>query len=182
MKDSEIINLFWQRNEKALFFAQNKYGKYCITIAKNILSDIEDAKECVNDTYLKTWNSIPPHRPNCLCTFLGKITRNTALSRYRYNKSGKRTADVMDELLDIVSDKEDVESEMVKKELVSAVNSFLSSIEKDKRDIFLYRYWYFFDVKEIADKTGKTPNNISVILLRLRKDLKEYLNSEGFEI
>ena len=116
MEDSKIVQLYWSRDEKAIDATADKYGRYCASIARNILGNREDAEECVNDTYLHAWNAMPPHRPGILSTFLGKITRNLSFNRYRYNTADKRgggeTAVVLEELLDIVSDGENPEQAM----------------------------------------------------------------------
>lgn len=124
MDDTTIVQLYWDRNEQAISATADKYGNYCTSIAKNILGNHEDAEECVNDTYMNAWNSMPPHRPNILSTFLGKITRNLSLNRYKHNTTDKRgggqTMVVLDEIAEFVSDTDSVEQEIDHKELVKA--------------------------------------------------------------
>ena len=186
MNDKEIIQLYFDRDPKALSATAKKYGKYCTSIAKNILGNDEDVEECVNDTYLNTWNSIPPTIPTILSAFLGKITRNIAFNKYRHNHVKKRgngeVALVLDELTDCVSGLDDVEQEIDRKQLVEAINSFLNTLSSQNRNIFICRYWYSDSVASIAKRYGITENNVSVILNRLRSKLKKYLLERGFEL
>ena len=164
MDDAKIVQLYWDRNEQAISATADKYGNYCAAIAKNILGNSQDTEECVNDTYLNAWNSMPPHRPNILATFLGKITRNLALNKYKHN-----TAD-------------NVEQEINRKELILAINHFLKKLPSDKRNIFVCRYWYFDSISDIAARFDMTENNVSVTLNRLRLKLRNYLLERGFEL
>lgn len=186
MEDSKIVQLYWDRNEQAIPATSEKYGNYCASIAKNILGSENDAEECVNDTYWNAWNSMPPHRPSVLSTFLGKITRNLSLNRHRHNTAGKRGGGevtvVLDELLGLVSDTDSVEQEIDRRELVSAIDTFLGTLPAEKRGIFLRRYWYFDSVSEIASRFGMTENNVSVTLNRIRLKLHNYLSERGFEL
>lgn len=186
LEDSKIVQLYWDRNEQAIPATSEKYGSYCVSIAKNILGNKEDAEECVNDTYMNAWNAMPPHRPNLLSIFLGKITRNLSLNRYKRNTADKRgggeAAVVLDELIGIVSDTDSVEQEVDRKELVNAINSFLDALSPNKRSIFICRYWYFDSVFDIALRFGMTENNVSVTLSRLRLKLHNYLSERGFEL
>lgn len=127
MEDEKIVQLYWDRDERAIPATAAKYGGYCTSIAQNILGSAEDAEECVNDTYMSAWNSIPPHRPGNLCTFLGKLTRNLSLNRYRYNTAHKRggeAAAVLDEAAQLVSDTDSVENELSRRELVAPSTPF----------------------------------------------------------
>ncbi|MCC2255803.1 sigma-70 family RNA polymerase sigma factor [Ruminococcus sp. CLA-AA-H200] len=186
MDDSKIVQLYWDRNEQALTATSDKYGNYCITIAKNILGNKEDAEECVNDTYMRAWNSLPPHRPNILSTYLGKITRNLSFNLYKRNTADKRGGGevpvVLDEIVDLVSDTDDVEKEIDRRELVKAIDDFLGKLPADKRSIFICRYWYFDSISNIASRFGMTNNYVSVLLNRLRLKLHNYLLERGFEI
>jgi RNA polymerase sigma-70 factor (ECF subfamily) len=186
MDDAKIVRLFWDRDEQAIPAAADKYGSYCTAIAKNILGNREDAEECVNDTYLHAWNSMPPHRPGVLSTFLGKITRNLSFDRYKHNTADKRgggeAAAVLDELLEIVSDTDSVEQELDRRELVRAIDAFLGTLSDRKRDIFVCRYWYFDSIFTIASRFGMTENNVSVQLNRIRLKLHHYLLERGFEL
>ncbi len=186
MDDAKIVQLYWDRNEQAIPATADKYGSYCTSIAKNILGNQEDAEECVNDTYLNAWNSMPPHRPSILSAFLGKIVRNLSFNRYKHNTAGKRGGGqatvVLDEIAEFVSDTDSVEQEIDRKELVGAIDTFLSTLSAKKRGVFVRRYWYFDSVSEIASRFSMTENNVSVTLNRLRLQLHNYLLERGFEL
>lgn len=186
MEDKEIIGLYLDRNEQAIAATSEKYGSYCKTISVNILKNDEDAEECVNDTYMKTWNAIPPQIPVIFSAFLGKIVRNISFNKYRHNNSQKRGGSemplILDELGEIVSGKESVEDEIDKKELLRAINGFLNSISEHKRGIFIRRYWYSDKLSDIAQRYGRSENSVSVELNRVRKNLREYLLKRGFEL
>ena len=186
MDDEEIVQLYWDRNEQAIPATAEKYGRYCASIAQNILGNKEDAEECVNDTYINAWNSMPPHKPSILSTFLGKITRNLSFNRYKYNTANKRgcgeTVLVLDEIAELVSDTDNVEQEVLREELVKAIDAFLDGLPVDKRRIFVCRYWYFDSVSDIASRFGMTENNVSVTLNRLRLKLRSHLLKGGFEL
>ncbi len=186
MEDKEIIKLYLDRNEKAIAATSEKYGSYCKTISVNILKNDEDAEECVNDTYMKTWNAIPPQIPVIFSAFLGKIVRNISFNRYRQNTSQKRGGSdmplILDELGEIVSGKESVEDEIDKKELLRDINGFLNSISEYKRGIFIRRYWYSDKVSDIAQRYGRSENSVSVELNRIRKKLSDHLLKRGYEL
>ena len=186
MDDTKIVQLYWDRDEQAIPVTADKYGNYCTSIAINILGNREDAEECVNDTYMNAWNSMPLHRPNILSTFLGKIVRNLSIKRYKHNTADKRGGGqatvVLDEIAEFVSDTDSVEKEIDHRELVKAIDSFLDRLPTDKRSIFVCRYWYFDSVSDIANRFGMTENNVSVTLNRLRLKLHNYLLERGFEL
>lgn len=186
MEDKEIVKLYWERNSNAIKETDSKYGGYCKAIATNILGNNEDAEECVNDTYLNTWNSIPPSRPTVLSTYLGKITRNLSFDRFRHKHADKRGGGeielVLEELGECVSDADSVEQEVEKKELVWTINAFLDTLSQEKCDIFLCRYWYAIPVSEIAIRFGMTEGNVSVTLNRIRGKLKNYLMERGYDL
>ena len=186
MEDREIVNLYWERNTSAIKETDTKYGGYCKAIAKNILGNHEDAEECVNDTYLNTWNSIPPNRPNILSTYLGKITRNLSFDRFRRRHAEKRGGGeielILDELGECVSDTDSVEQEVEKKDLVRAINRYLDTLTQEKCSIFLCRYWYAIPVSEIAARFGMSEGNVSVTLNRIRHQLKNYLEERGYDL
>lgn len=171
MDDAKIVQLYWDRNEQAIPSTANKYGSYCTAIAKNILGNCEDAEECVNDTYLNAWNSMPPHRPDVLSAFLGKIVRNLSIKRYRYNTADKRSGGqamvVLDEIAELVSGTDSVEQEFGRKELLEAINTFLGMLSAEKRAIFIRRYWFFDSVSDIASQFGMTANSVSVFFWSL---------------
>lgn len=186
MEDVKIVQLYWDRNESAITETSNKYGSYCTSIAQNILGNHEDALECVNDTYLNAWNSIPPHRPNMLSTFLGKITRNLSFNKYKHDHARKRgdgqLPAALDELSECVSGKEDVSAEIEYYELVKCIDSFLDSLPLDKRKIFVCRYWYNDSITEIAKQFHMKENAVSMTLARLRKKLKIILVERGYDV
>lgn len=187
MDDAKIVQLYRDRNEQAISATANKYGTYCASIAENILGNHEDAEECVNDTYLSAWNSIPPHRPSSLSAFLGKIVRNLSIKRYRYNTADKRgggqAAVVLDEIAELVSDTDDsVAQEIDRRELIRAIDAFLGTQSAEKRGIFVRRYWYFDSISDIAARFEMTENNVSVTLKRIRFKLNNYLLERGFEL
>ncbi len=185
-EDSRIIELYFERNESAVAETDKKYGAYCMTVSKNILGNEEDAKECLNDTYLAAWNSIPPKIPEKLSLFLGKITRNLSLNRYRKNETKKRgggTADIVfDEIGEIISGSENPEEKFERKEIICAVNEFLRTLPEEKRSIFICRYWYFDSIEDIAARFGKKESGIYSSLERTRKNLRKYLSERGYEI
>ncbi len=186
MEDGKIVELYFARDEQAIPETAAKYGNYCTAIAKNILGSPEDAEECVNDTYLNTWNAIPPHRPTILSTFLGKITRNLAFNRYKYNTAEKRGGSqlpvVLEELSGCVSGKEDVAQVYERKELAAAINVFLKSQSAKKRDIFIRRYWYTDSLEEIARRYHMSDHAVSMTLSRLRTSLRAYLVVRGYHL
>lgn len=186
MDDSEIVQLFWDRNETALSVTEKKHGKRCRTVAENILKNREDAEDCVNDAYLKLWELIPPHRPEALGAFLCKIVRYTAINVLKAKTAHKRgsgtAALAFEELEECIPDQSSVERTYESKELLAAVNSFLRQIPVENRRMFVLRYWYCCELSEIAKRFGVRKNTVSVILNRTRGRLKKYLEEEGFEL
>lgn len=186
MDDSQIIQLYWDRNEQAISETAAKYGSYCTAIARNILGNHVDAEECVNDTYLNAWNAIPPHRPKLLSAFLGKITRNLSFNRYKYNTADKRGGGelpaVLDELAGCVSGNEDAAMSYEYKELVAAINAFLGTLPSEKRNLFVCRYWYTDSISDIAARYDMTCGAVSMTLSRLRTKLHKYLLERGYEV
>ena len=184
MEDHELVALYWSRNEAAIEETGRKYGPYLYKVAYNILADREDAEESVNDTYLKTWNAIPEARPTVLSTFLARITRQTAIDKWRRRRSQKRGGGeyqaALDELEDCVAGGETPEDTVDRKELAEAIDRFLYAESGEARDIFLARYFYADPIKEIARATGYGEGKIKSMLFRMRKRLKEYLEKEGF--
>lgn len=178
MNDTRIIELFFERSEQAIKELDDKYGKVFYSLAFRILNNHHDAEECVNDSYLGTWNAIPPARPNPLLAFVCKIVRNISLKRYEQNTAIKRNSyyDVaMEELEDCIASSMTVEGEIAEQELTKVIESFLDLLSKENRVIFLRRYWFSDTYTDIAKQVGLTENNVSVRLTRLRKELREYL-------
>ena len=186
MDDKQIIQLFFDRNEKAIEATADKYGNYCNSIAFNILSNSEDAEECVNDTYVKAWNSIPPSKPSELRTFLGKITRNLAFDVYKKKKTEKRGGGqidvLLDELAECIPGGNEPDKEYDKKELQNDINDFLGCIDKEKSALFVRRYWYSESITKIADRYHMSENRVSVTLNRIRKKLHNYLAERGYDV
>lgn len=184
MQDEMIVELYWKRDESALTETESKYQSYLSKIAFNILADIEDAREMVNETLLRAWKSIPPQRPNLLRTYLGKITRELSIDRYRHEHRKKRVASEftvsLDELGDIVS--EDSEGELDHKLLGEAIDKYLQTVSYEARTAFVQRYYFSDTVREIAARQEATESKIKSMLFRTRAGLKEFLEKEGFEI
>lgn len=184
MDDDKIVNLYWQRDESAIRETENKYGRYLTRIAYNVLLDLEDSKESVNDTYFKAWNSMPPHKPGILSTYLGKITRQTSIDRYRKKNSQKRRCSEyalsLTELGECVSKEPAPEQEMELEILADAISTYLRSLPKESRNIFVCRYYFMDSIKEIAGYTGASESKIKSMLYRTRNGLKSYLEGEGY--
>ena len=163
-----------------------KYGKYCYAIAYGILQNHEDAKECVNDAYYQVWDTIPPQNPNRLSTFIGKITRNLALNKWEYYNAKKRGMGevpfVLEELQECIPNENHVEEVVDRLYFEEVLNDFLAALPKEKRMIFLRRYWYLSSIKEIAKDFGMSESKVKMLLLRLRKDFREFLEKEGVQV
>lgn len=183
MEDKQIIALFWDRSENAISETAQKYGRYCHYIANGILQNDEDAAECVNDTWLRAWNAIPPKRPNNLRTFLGKITRNLALNRYEHRTAEKRGSgqvpQVLAELQECIPTGDEAEQIIDQIVLRDVLNKFLGELKPDARKIFLRRYWYMRSIREIAVDFGMTESKVTVTLCRTRQKLAQILKKEG---
>jgi len=184
MEDKKIIELYFERNELAIEETKRCFGRYCMNIALNILGSAEDAEECVNDTYLRLWNNIPPHRPESFLAYIGKIIRNIALDKYRKKVAQKRnighTPLVLEELAECVSDSSQPEFSDV--DLKDTLNSFLSTLKKENLQIFMRRYWYMDSVKDIANRLNISESKVKTILFRTRMALKSHLSKEGITV
>ena len=182
MDDLKIVNMLVSRDENGLVEAEKQYGKLCHYIANNILNSPLDAQECVNDTLLRTWNSIPPNIPKKLGAYISKIARNVALDKYNAQRSDKRASNegviALDELEGVLPDSESLVEEIILKD---CINSFLRSLNKGKRAIFIQRYFYNVGIKELAELHQKTETNIKVILLRLRHAFEKHIKKYGME-
>lgn len=183
MDDLQIVDLYWKRDERAIAETAGKYGNYCYTIARNILADNEDSEECVNDTWTGAWNSMPENRPARLAPYLGKMTRWLALNRLRdrntLKHAGNETAVALDELSVDLDSGEDIHKELELKELYTAIDSFLDSIDEQMRNIFIARYWFMLPVGKIAEKFNFSESRVKSMLMRTRIRLKKYLEEEG---
>lgn len=186
MEDSQIIRLYFDRAEEAIAQTAVKYGGYLHSVACNILRDPEDSRECVNDTYWRAWNSIPPCRPVSLPAFLGRITRNLALDAYRRRTAGSRGGGEMtlalEELGECVPAAMGPEEQLEKMVLTDLINGFLDNLSPENRRIFLRRYWYLSSVREIAQDYGLTQSKVKMSLLRSRNRLRQALEKEGIPL
>ena len=187
MEDSNIITLFWERSEEAISETSSKYGKYCKFIADSILRNEEDAEECVNDTYLRLWNSIPPERPLFFKAYIAKVVRNLALNRYEASHAKKRGGGAVDaavEELDFcLSDPSQDGEEMENRAALSdLLDRFLEELKPEVRKVFVRRYFYASSVEEIAQSYGMSESKVKMTLLRTREKLKKYLEKEGISL
>ena len=184
MDDKQIVDLYWAREETAINETALKYGSYCHSIAYTILQNQQDAQECVNDTYMDAWNTMPPNRPSVLSTFLGKITRRISIDRWRIKNAKKRGGDeitlALDELEECVGSSHDVELEVQRKELAATMHSFLDRLPQTERRIFLLRYWYLEPIRSIANQYGFSQSKVASMLHRIRGKLRKYLEKEGY--
>jgi RNA polymerase sigma-70 factor (ECF subfamily) len=185
MEDQQIVDLYFARSESAITETDRKYGRYCHSIAYNILEDHEDAKEIVNDTYLKAWNTIPPNRPDPLKPYVGMISRHLSLDRYEEYHTQKRGGQVplvLEELAECIPDNDSREDIGESVALKDALARFIRSLPDKTQMIFLRRYWYASSVTEIAKEYGMRENSVNVLLHRTRKKLKDHLQKEGFDL
>ena len=186
MDDNEIIALFFARDEGAIEAAGREYGAYCASIARGILDDQGAAEECVNDTWLKCWQSIPPQRPNSLKSYTGRIARNLALSARRDSTAQKRGGGqvrlALDELDEVVSGGETPEGALDRQAFRAALDGFLAGLPEDRRNLFLRRYWYLDSVEQLAKRFRMSKTQVTTTLHRLRAKLRAYLEQEGFEL
>ncbi|MDR1131247.1 MAG: sigma-70 family RNA polymerase sigma factor [Oscillospiraceae bacterium] len=183
MEDSKIIDLYWKRAEIAIGETAKKYSRYCHAISFNILHNREDAEECVNDTYLKAWNAIPPKRPNCLAAFLGKITRNLSLDKFKKYSADKRGHGQMEialsELDEVIPSATSVEQAIDEKELAESLDRFLGGLPKQKRMMFVQRYWYLMSIQTMAEQFSISESQAKSALFRIRNELKSHFEREG---
>ena len=183
MEDQAIIDLYFQRSEHAIAETAAKYGGYCYSIANNILGNKEDSEECVSDTWLAAWNAMPPRRPGVLSVFLGRITRNGALDRWRrrqaFKRGGGEVTLALEELRECVSNDDNVEEAFSRRETVRAVNSLLDKLTETERNVFLRRYWCVDTVADIAASFGFTEGKVKSMLHRPRLKLRKQLEKEG---
>lgn len=181
--DSSIIQMYWDRDEEAIGKTREKYGKYCYSIAYGILNNNEDAEESENDTYLGAWDSMPPHKPDVLKTFLGRITRNLSLNKWRDKTAIKRGAGevglTLDELTECIPATESVDRAIELKELGRIIDLFLRRIPESERNVFICRYWYFDSIADISKRYGYSVSKVKMMLYRTRKKLQSKLEEEG---
>ena len=182
MKDTDIITLYNQRNERAIYETHQKYGDYCMSISLGILHNHQDAEECVNDTYLHTWKSIPPKQPSVLRTFLGKLTRNISIDRLRTRRRARRDSELtvsFEELSECIPSGQSPEQVLEMQELSRVIDRFLDTLDPDSRNMFLRRYWFFDSIAQIAAGFGVSQSKVKMRLFRVRNELKEYLAREA---
>ena len=181
MDDKKIVELYFKRDEAAIKEPSDKYGRLCLYIAKNILENDLDAEECVNDAYLRTWQSIPPANPTSLGAYISKITRNLAIDKYNSERAQKRNSSrdvAFEELEAIISDEDSsIDDDIIMKE---CINSFLYSLDKQKRIVFVQRYFYMCTLEEIAKSNGINMISLKVMLYRLREKFKRHLSKYGY--
>lgn len=185
MEDTGIIRLFFERNEEALKNTRTKYGYLIKTITLNITGNKSDAEECENDTYLKLWNTIPPENPVYFKAYIGRLARNAALSRYRFNKASKRDTGLyvlLSELEECIPSESNAETEFDGKYVSTVISDWLKTLEKENRVLFIKRYWYGESIKDLAELKGVSPARLSSLMFSLRKQLKEELTRKGVDI
>ncbi len=184
ISDEKIVELYWQREEKAIEYTEEKYGRYLYTIAYNIVHNRPDCEECLNDTYLGTWNSIPPTRPKAFQAFISKIMRNVAVRKFRRNNADKRIPSSMtvslEEMDDCVAYNSSVDEEYAIRELTRILNKYLSELPERDATVFISRYYYSDSLEEISEMLGVSERTVSRMLLKLRQDLKQLLEEEGY--
>ena len=182
MDDKQIVALYFDRNEQAIAETETKYGKYCYAIAMGVLSMHEDAEESVNDTWIDAWNSMPPHRPSILSTFLGKITRRIAIDKWRHRTAEKRGGGeiplVLDELEDCIAHDSDVEKTLEKQRLEEVINRFVHKLPEKDQKVFLCRYFYIDSIESICRQFGFSESKVKSILHRTREKLRRVLREE----
>ena len=184
MEDNKIIDLYFERNEKAIGETDKKYGRLCFSIAHNILRNTEDSEECVNDTYLSLWNTIPPTKPNKFPAFISKVTRYISLDKFDFLHAKKRLPEMevsFEELEEILPD-ESFRSKMEDSELGEIISGFLRGEKPDSRNVFIRRYYFFDSVSEIAKRFSFSESKVKSMLSRSRKKLREYLVKEGVRL
>ena len=182
MTDAEIIDLFFERSEQAITELAKKHGGAVSRIAYNILGNRQDTEECVNDTWLGTWNAIPPERPSPLRSYVCRIARNLATKKYHSNAAEKRNSQydaALDELAECIPDKNNVEDTYGAKELAASINRFLDTLDYSDRFVFMRRYWYSDSLTDISKMSGLSYKTVSVRLCRLKEKLKKHLMKEG---
>lgn len=186
VEDNGIVMLYFDRDEQAIAETEKKYGGYCLSLAQAIVKDPETARECVNDTWLRAWNAIPPQKPVVLRLFLAKITRNLAFNTYRQNTARKRGGGEVDlaleELKDCVPAQGGVQDALDARELGRVIQEFLQTQSRRDRNIFIRRYFCVESISAIAERLGLTEANTRKILTRTRNKLRDYLTKEGYTV
>ena len=183
MEDSAIVELYWQRSDRAIAESERKYGSYCDYIARSICSNMEDAKECVNDTWMSAWNAMPEKRPKRLAAFLGCLTRHLAIDRVRAENSQKRGSGelnlALEEISNLVAADSDPAKEAERRELESVIRRWVSGLNETERLLFLGRYYYLLSIPQLAQRFGYSESKTKSLLFRLRGRLRRCLEKEG---
>lgn len=186
VEDHEIVTLYWGRDPRALLESQRQYGGYCYRIAWNVLENQEDSDECVNDTWLRAWNAMPPQRPSRLSLFLGRITRNLALDRWREKRAerrgGGRVSLALEELSECVTKGDSTSEQVEAHQLTEAIGHFLETLPREDRQLFLGRYWYCRTIGELGIVFSLKENAVKTRLFRIRGKLREFLEKEGIAV
>lgn len=186
MDDNKIIDLYWARSQQAITESETKYGAYCRTIARNILNREEDAEECVNDTWLRAWNVMPPQRPTLLQAFFGKLTRNLSLDRWRRDRAQKRGGSqvelALDELEDCLAARDRVDEQLDAQQTAGLISAFVRSLPQADRMLFVRRYWYLDDIQTLSRSLGMGQSQVKSRLHRIRLRLKKELEKEGVAV
>ena len=186
MDDTQIIDLYWDRDQGAITATAGKYGSFLHALSWNILRSHHDAEECVNDTYFRAWNAMPPQRPGILSAFFGKLTRNLSLDRWRYNRAAKRggpqVETALEELGECVSLEGSPEGELDRQAAEEALNRFLDGLPPLQREVFIRRYWYLDSIEDIARRAGWSKSRVTTTLHRLRVRLRAHLIQEGIDV
>lgn len=180
MTDSDIIRLFFDRDEQAITETEAKYGKYCMTIARDILGNEQDAEECVSDVYLKAWNSIPPEKPSSLKAYVAVLTRRLCINRYHSQRAARRNRELevaFEELEACIPAPEEAAGE-----LPALLNEFLAGLKATDRRLFVRRYWYAVMPAELAEREGMTVNAVTVKLYKTRNKLRKFLEERGYHV
>lgn len=184
MDDREIVELYWQRSDRAIAETAARYSAYCHTIAENILHDPGDAEECVNDTWLRAWNSMPDQRPERLRPYLGRLTRWLSLERRRKDGRLKRGGGdyvlALEELDNCLASSDSTERQIETKELAAAIDRFLAALAAEERRVFLARYWFACPIRTIAERRGFSEAKVKTMLHRTRRKLRQHLQKEGY--
>lgn len=185
MEDEKIIGLFLSRSEQAITELDRKHGRLCRSISRNILHNEQDAEECVNDTYLGVWNSVPPQHPNPLLPFVCRIVRNISIARYHHSSAQKRGGSyttALTEIEDMLPSRESAEARLDMRELTKLIAEFLDAQSTENRVIFLRRYWFCDSYEDIAGRVCLSVKTVSVRLVRMREKLKKHLESKGVNL
>lgn len=182
MEDSEIVELYFERSEKAVQETDRKYNAFLSQVAYNILRSLRDTEEIVNDTYMSVWNAIPPTRPNSLKHFLSRITRNLSFDRLDYNNAKKRNALLVEMNECIPDQRNNIEELWEAQEIGRVLNGFLRTLDRQTCAIFLARYYYVYSIKELAQQYALPTHRVKYLLSRTRNELRSYLEKEGVVI